>query len=350
MVINHPLPGNIPDEVLTESEASALYLPLDGTKAMIGPLKLNNSHNSNPGDVSKGLILYSGNDPIGIAASGQPEGDIALDVSTGRMNLVTSHPDNNIYLRVDADRAFASKRGFEIVTGHSIYIEGQSIEERYLKTTGGKVTGELEVEGDLHIHGDHNVDIPKLIIKDQDSDERYWLRTETPSGGGSSFIGDIKQSLVTEDHSGWIILNGRAVSTLTEDQQLAASGILGFTTNIPDATDCVLMQGPNLGVVSGSMSRTITTNQMPRHFHSVPAITNDQGVHGFGDMVNPDSGRAYPLTIMRGSAEIININNQNPDSGHMPNYGRMMEDAGNDEPLDITPKSLSINMFVYLGA
>ena len=105
-----------------------------------------------------------------------------------------------------------------------------------------------------------------------------------------------------------------------------------------------------MGVVSGSNSRTLTANQMPRHFHSVPAITNDQGVHGFGDMVNPDSGRAYPLTIMRGSAEIININNSNPDTGHMPNYGRTMEDAGNDQPFDITPMSLAVNMFVYLGA
>ena len=266
------------------------------------------------------------------------------------MNLVTGHPDNVIALRVgEVDRVLITKRGAEVVTGHSVYIEGQSIEERYLKTTGGKVTGELEVEGSLHIHGDGDVDTPKLIIKDQDSDERYWLRTETPSGGGSSsFIGDIKQSLATEDHSGWIILNGRAVSTLTDDQQLAASGILGFTTNIPDATGCVLMQGPNLGVVSGSMQRILTANQMPRHFHQAASITNDNGVRGIYDML-AGGDLAYPSTVWRGSAEIVNVNNQN-GTDHVPVYGRMMEDAGNDEPLDITPKSLSINMFVYLGA
>ena len=140
------------------------------------------------------------------------------------------------------------------------------------------------------------------------------------------------------------------MTTLTATQQTAAAG-LGFTANLPDALNAIPMQNMGtMGAVSGSMSRVLTSGQMPRHFHTVPAITNDNGVHGFGDMVNADSGRAYPLTMMRGSAEIININNANPDSGHMPKYGRMMEDAGNDEPLDITPKSMAVNWFVYLGA
>ena len=196
------------------------------------------------------------------------------------------------------------------------------------------------------------MDTPKLIIKDQDSDERYLLRTEyiPPTGSASSAtIGDVKSAFLLSDHGGWVCLNGRSILDLTATQQEACL-TLGFAVNLPNAANAVLMQAGTMGVVSGSNSRTLTVNQMPRHFHAVPAITNDQGVHGFGDMVNPASGRAYPQTIMRGSAEIININNQNPDSGHMPNYGRTMEDAGNDEAFDITPMSLAVNMFVYLGA
>ena len=109
------------------------------------------------------------------------------------------------------------------------------------------------------------------------------------------------------------------------------------------------MQGPNLGEVSGSMQRILTANQMPRHFHQAASITNDQGKHGIYDMLNGGGDLSYPATVWYGSAEIVCVNNQN-GTDHVPVYGRMMEDAGNDEPLDITPKSLSINMFVYLGA
>ena len=106
--------------------------------------------------------------------------------------------------------------------------------------------------------------------------------------------------------------------------------------------------GSELGVVWGSNERILTHEQMPKHFHSVPAITNDQGVHGFGDIVVHSLWLSLSPTIMRGSAEIININNQNPDTGHIPNYGRTMEDAGNDQPLDITAQGAyqSISSFI----
>ena len=89
-----------------------------------------------------------------------------------------------------------------------------------------------------------------------------------------------------------------------DDQQLAASGILGFTTNIPDATDCVLMQGPNLGVVSGSMQRILTANQMPRHFHQAASITNDQGKHGIYDVSLNGGVRSERIRLPHGMVRL----------------------------------------------
>ena len=47
-------------------------------------------------------------------------------------------------------------------------------------------------------------------------------------------LGDIKDSLQTADHSGWVLMNGRAKSSLTATQQAAATA-LGIGGSLPDA-------------------------------------------------------------------------------------------------------------------
>jgi hypothetical protein len=79
------------------------------------------------------------------------------------------------------------------------------------------------------------------------------------SSSGSAIIGDAKSGFQSADHSGWFILNGRAISTLTAPQQAAAIG-LGFTTNLPNATGRSFSQG-TVGAQIGSS--TITQNQLP---------------------------------------------------------------------------------------
>jgi hypothetical protein len=66
-------------------------------------------------------------------------------------------------------------------------------------------------------------------------DGRIWQKM----GPESSFTGDIKHSARTADHGGWYMLNGRAITTLPAAAQAAAAA-LGFTGNIPNATDRVL--------------------------------------------------------------------------------------------------------------
>lgn len=84
-------------------------------------------------------------------------------------------------------------------------------------------------------------------------------------------IGDIKQSLLTADHAGWIKLDGRAVSTLTATQQTAAAS-LGFPTTLPNATGRVLKQtGAAVGTIGGNITITLTPTNIP--LMSGPAIT-----------------------------------------------------------------------------
>ena len=79
-------------------------------------------------------------------------------------------------------------------------------------------------------------------------------------------IGDVKNGFQTIDHGGWIKLDGRAISTLTANQQ-AEAVLLGFTTNLPNAGGAVQIMrdgtGNVLGSINGSSAKKITHAMLP---------------------------------------------------------------------------------------
>lgn len=176
----------------------------------------------------------------------------------------------------------------------------------------------------------------------------------TVDSTGSSTVGDIKSSLVTSDHSGWVKMDGRLISSLTSSQQTAA-GTLGFTSNIPDATNSVLMQNGNtLGQVNGSNAKTIAVENLPTdtittsndgdHFHN----TVDDGRHyNNTDLVytGPSIMRHYIATDNRNE---ISTNAVKTADGGTHSHTIQLNNASQTD-LDVTPKSLSVNMFIYLG-
>ena len=78
-------------------------------------------------------------------------------------------------------------------------------------------------------------------------------------------IGDIKHSFRTSDYNGWYLLDGRDISTLSSSAQAAAAS-LGFTNNLPNATDRVLKTktpSENLGVTGGLNTLTLALANLP---------------------------------------------------------------------------------------
>jgi hypothetical protein len=164
-------------------------------------------------------------------------------------------------------------------------------------------------------------------------------------------------------------MNGRTTSTLTATQQTAAAS-LGFTTALPEATGAVLMQGGTLGTVAGSNSRTLTQANLPAvnlstshnlalpnhdhaiedmgHVHHVTVYrSNGAGVEsGFGRATDIDD-QSYLGSV---GAEVTGIKVKNPTSLPAITGSVTTPLGGSGTALDITPKSLSVNMFVYLGA
>jgi hypothetical protein len=180
----------------------------------------------------------------------------------------------------------------------------------------------------------------------------FWSGSEWLNINGSTAetdsIGDVKQGFQSADHEGWIKLDGRALSTLSASQQAKATS-LGFTTNLPDATHAFLVQnGTTLGSVSSSNTKTIEQANIP-NYNSPTATTSTNGNHNHSIQLrrtnqNFSSGSGNVFGNTTGSIFSLNTNSSGDHS-----HTVTVNSGGSGVPLDITPKSLSINIFIYLG-
>jgi hypothetical protein len=187
--------------------------------------------------------------------------------------------------------------------------------------------------------------------------------------------GDFKYGFQVGDHGGWIKLDGRAVSTLTSTQQAVASS-LGFTANLPNATECVPMQpaSPGLGLVAGSWTitqsnlpnisvassgaHTHTTDSAGSHTHTMISVQNDGGSGNFDEML---LGKYPGEYVHRGDEPNAAIDNGNyrqqgvamdPGGAHIHtavSAGAHQHTLGGGG-VPMIPRNISANAFIYLGA
>jgi hypothetical protein len=235
-------------------------------------------------------------------------------------------------------------------------------------------------------------------------------------------FGDIKSGVQNADHSGWVLLDGRALSSLSASQ-LAAATSLGFSGNLPNANNAYLVQnGGTVGAVSGSNTTTLTQANLPNvsftgtassagaHTHTVDPVstssssdgshahTTDPGAvytstdgnhaHSIGRRLNEDNGAYDPgnghasensaattdrtfsnyfSTSTNGNhAHTVDIpsttsstNGQHAHTVDIPSttstsdgnhtHPVSVASGGIATPINIAPKSLTVNMFIYLG-
>lgn len=158
--------------------------------------------------------------------------------------------------------------------------------------------------------------------------------------------GDIKYGMQLIDHGGWVKLDGKLITTLTTSQQTQAN-VLGFSSNLPNANNAYLSQnGEALGSVSGTNTRLIARNQLP--LFNLGGITNSAGSHSYVDVGGSYSSgyNNYPSivenwAVIRGTGTI-------GDHSHTITTDNI-NNTGAQQVLDITPTSLSVNLFIYLG-
>lgn len=176
-------------------------------------------------------------------------------------------------------------------------------------------------------------------------------------------FGDIKQSLKNTDHSGWIHLNGRTISSLSITQEMQAIA-LGFTGNLPNANDAFLVQNNNpLGSVTSSNHKTISQANLPDiEFKGDTNLTStgDQWLSKVQNFPGESGYNSVTITKTRGSSGLFSskiTNGYDDDPNEMTStytetdhsHAISINSGGGNVALNVTPKSLSVNTFIYLG-
>lgn len=177
-----------------------------------------------------------------------------------------------------------------------------------------------------------------------------WATIATSTGSGNSF-GDIKNGIQTTDHNGWILLNGRPKSTLTATQQTRATA-LGIGANLPDATNAFLVQnGSTLGGVTGTNAKTISQNNLPNVTLSGSTTTDGAHTHTISFSSTTPHNLSWGVTTNGIAGYNISTDETTSSSGaHYHTFTTSSLNGGvSQTTLDITPKSLSVNTFIFLG-
>ncbi|MEN9969348.1 MAG: hypothetical protein RIR94_1545 [Bacteroidota bacterium] len=232
-----------------------------------------------------------------------------------------------------------------------------------------------------------------------------WINTVA-----ESTLGDMKSGFQSADHSGWIKLDGRAISTLSTNQQAVAVS-LGFTTNLPDASSAYPVQNTGtLGAVVGANTTTLTQANLPNvsftgtaanagaHTHNTDPAAINSGYNGdhahsgststagghnhthtdyyfsenngqnwgwFGSASSDYDNRGHSITgttswagdhthtistnTTGGHTHTVDIPSTTSSSDGTHSHAVSVASGGTATPINIAPKSLIVNMFIYLG-
>ena len=187
----------------------------------------------------------------------------------------------------------------------------------------------------------------------------YWIRLDT----NSTKIGDIKYSYAISDHSGWYLLNGRAITTLSANAQSVANS-LGMSTNLPDATDRILKaKGADaLYNTGGSNTTYLYQNQLPNVNFIGTSSSDGAHTHSFDDKYHSTDENLNVVTSLLGilsgvTLTILNTNVGNKDevittdtssSNGAHSHTASVNSGGSGNTLPEV-SSIQLNAFVYLG-
>lgn len=216
------------------------------------------------------------------------------------------------------------------------------------------VNGSLQVTNELNVGGNSTTagssgTTGQVLVSNGASSAPEWQTINTPNT-----FGDVKYSFLSVDHSGWIRMDGRAVSSLTSTQQTRAAA-LGFSSNLPNSTNAYLVQNETtLGSVSGSNTRSLSQNQLPNVTLSATGNTNTTGAHTHPYV---DRGNtSYSVATSGATTPIADDTSGNyttssaGDHSHTVTVTTSSINGGvTQQSLDVKPLSLSSNTFLYLG-
>ena len=192
------------------------------------------------------------------------------------------------------------------------------------------------------------------------NDGSQWIRLEPLT----TAIGDIKQSILTEDHNGWYLMDGRSIATLPANASANAL-LTGFAVNLPNASDKFLKGKSGVEAMAasgGSNTRNLTQANLPNVTFTGTANTAGSHTHDYEDKYHGVTENLNLVTGLLGilSGVVLNILNNNvgsptvsvdpglstTDGSHT--HTATVSTGGSAATLPIA-SHLVTNTFVYLG-
>ena len=168
-------------------------------------------------------------------------------------------------------------------------------------------------------------------------------------------IGAVKYGFQTDDHDGWINLNGRTITSLTSTQQTRARD-LGFPARLPNARDRLLKNksGEDIASLGGTNQVVLTRANLPNVNFNGTRQTNNGGAHthSYDDssviVANQAAARnGQTNTILANFGTRTNNRTTGNVDGH--SHTVSVSSGGSGEAIEIENQFLSVNVFVYLG-
>lgn len=160
-------------------------------------------------------------------------------------------------------------------------------------------------------------------------------------------FGHVKYSVLTSDHSGWYLLNGRAISSLPVVAQANVAS-LGFVAAIPDATNRYFKAKTGaevLGTTGGSSAVTLVQANLPAITFNGTALSTGDHTHTYTDRGN--------TSVNAGGAgnnnadDITGTYTTSTTGDHTHTF--TVNTGGTGTPISVDPKHLNVNTFIYLG-
>lgn len=180
------------------------------------------------------------------------------------------------------------------------------------------------------------------------------------AGPNAIVFGDIKYSLLTSDHNGWYLLDGRVITSLPINAQnnAAAIGVVGNLYNVDDSFVKTKTAIEPIGTINGSNQFTISQANLPNVTFTGTTNTTGDHNHQYSDEYSPTQSLGLATNVLA-LLPIINVTVGRPEStpanlfssassgNHTHNV--TVNSGGSNTPITSVPKHVVTNVFIYLG-
>ncbi|GEM50442.1 hypothetical protein [Empedobacter brevis] len=168
-------------------------------------------------------------------------------------------------------------------------------------------------------------------------------------GESSPQIGDIKPSVLTNDHEGWYKLDGRPINTITSSVASQNAILIGFTTSLPNSADRMLKGksiSENLAAIGGNNSINITQPNLPNY--TIQGTTASDGAHNHS-ITTTGANLWHYVAGSSPTYRFLETETRTTSSSGNHSHTISVNIGGTNTPISNYPKNTTTQYYIFLG-